>query len=115
VNSGPDDRWPDELERALRRWAGRPSRLAPSEAAARVRARIAAPSRRPPGLLVAAAAAAVALALAAGISERTTSAPPQAAAPALVVGPLPENVVLWWLDAETPVYFVIGPPANGGS
>jgi len=29
---------------------------------------------------------------------------------------LPDNVVQWWLDPDTPVYFVIGPaePDEGG-
>jgi hypothetical protein len=28
--------------------------------------------------------------------------------------PLPENVVQWWLDDQTPVYFVLGPADSKG-
>ena len=34
--------------------------------------------------------------------------------PLPTAAPLGDNVVLWWLDADTPVYFVIEPPRSGG-
>ena len=127
-----DGDWPAEVVEALRRKAARPSSMTPAEAARRVGRRLESPRpRRRRWLVPAAVTAAVLLALTSvRRPPREPVAPPARAVPVaragpagpaahapIVIGPLPDNVVLWWLDPETPVYFVLAPPAprKGGS
>jgi len=108
----------DRFEAEFRQWGRRSAGTAPGTAATRILARIRAgrPRARPAWGLAWAAAVALALAgswLIGGLSPRAPSPTPTAGYGAV---PLPDNVVLWWLDPETPVYFVIRPaePGEGG-
>ena len=104
------------FEHALRAWGGREPRTSPRTAATRVRGNL---SSRPPGILqfrlVEVAAAVLVLLIGTwwllsgnGELPRTATAPSQLTA--MQALPLDDNVVLWWLDPETPVYFVLAPP-----
>ncbi len=100
----------ERVERALREWGQRPPVTSSAAAAGLVVARLArrrVPRLRRPLLLAAAATAIVLVAGWFGLKPTWTPAgnPTIAAAPA----PLPDNVVVWWLDSETPVYFVMRP------
>jgi hypothetical protein len=103
-----------DFDRAFSTWARRPVPTPPEEAAGRVRAAIE-PARRPSQVrAVLALAASVVLALAAWLAVRSalTPAPQQQQAqlePPIV---LEDDVVVWWLDPETPVYFSL-PQARG--
>lgn len=114
-----DENWPEGLDDALRRRAARVPAISPEEASHRVRARIGPrPSRHRPVIVTTATVAAVlALALTLGHRDRRglQGQEPRPVESTVAVEPLPENVVQWWLDPQTPVYFVVGPPtANGG-
>lgn len=110
----------DRFDDAFKRWARRPPRTPPGEAAARLRQRL--PPRRPRRPFAAGslrlAAAAVGLVLVLGVAW-LLSRPGPVAPPAeeLAVPPLDENVVLLWLDRQTPLYLTVAPPAapKGGS
>ncbi len=93
---------------AWRRWAGRPPRLSPEDAARRVQSRIAV-AERPARFRLALAGACAVLVLAAGAWLATRPRSPQTRSASAMTPPLPENVVVWWLDPETPVYFVTQP------
>lgn len=108
----------DRFDAALRDWGGRGPRTPAATAAARVVSQIGAPSAqghagwrvRP---FMTAVAAAALVAVVAGVVWWSRDAGP-ARAPsgrtaAELPPTLPENVVQFWLDAETPVYFVTGP------
>jgi hypothetical protein len=108
------------FERALRAWGRRPPRLSAGSAAARIDERL---DRRQlrlhPWRLVAAAATIVAIV--GGVWLLSVDGPrspervgPAAPSPGPTVPPLGDDVVLWWLDSETPVYFVIDSPDSGG-
>ena len=112
MNTRPDGPSDERLEGALREWGQRPPATPPGAAARLALARIRGSRARSLGLRSLVAVSSLALVLASvwlGVRmmeppsrfDRLTvdEAPP----------PLPENVVLWWLDAETPVYFVTGP------
>jgi hypothetical protein len=108
--SDPPDR-PD-FERALREWGRRPPRTSPEAAASRVVRRLAAPtvSRRLPRLAwVAATITVVAAGTWYAVRNGGDGLPvtPPAAVADVAAMPLGDNVVLWWLDEETPVYFVL--------
>lgn len=100
----------------LRRWAGRPPRTPPETAGRRIAARLG-PSRGGlPVWRMAAAAAAMLLMVWGGRSllelgdgDRHGNGAPAAITSSedFVPPPLDENVVLWWLDDNTPVYFVL--------
>ena len=102
-----------DFDRAFSAWARRPLPTSPEQGAQAVRAAIERTRRPAPARLVLALAAAVVLALAAWLAVRPalTPAPQQQAQlePAIV---LEEDVVVWWLDPETPVYFSL-PQARG--
>jgi len=110
----------DRFDAALRDWGGRGPRTPAATAAARVVSKIGERSAqgrtglRLPRFMAAAAAAAL-VAVVAGVvwlSRDSGPAPtPSASARTSVELPpaLPDNVVQFWLDAETPVYFVTGP------
>jgi len=106
------------FEAHLRVWGARAPTTPPHAAGAAVVARLSRWPRRALAFRLATAVAAVALALSGvliarhGSPRSTPSAEPLAS-----IHPLPDNVVQFWLDAETPVYFVMGPerPNQGGS
>jgi hypothetical protein len=108
-----DDRDTDRFQPALREWARKPPGTPAAVAGQRVAARIAAARPRSawtgtwaPRL---AAACAVTVVLAGVLVWRTGPLPPTVS-PVVDAPPvLPENVVVFWLDAETPVYFVVAP------
>lgn len=120
MTSHDEKDWPEGVTDALRRNAAEAPRISSREASRRIRGRIESrPPRRRHRLVLAAVGAAVLFAVL-SLPKTTPKVEPPAppAAPAeVVIGPLPENVMLWWLDAETPVYFVLAPPAprQGGS
>ncbi len=107
----------EAFDAALREWAVRP---AGRSAEAALRAATAAPAKRTVGARwwLPAAVVATVLVAAAGVwltSGRAPDAfPPRLAAAA--ARPLDDNVVLWWIDPDTPVYFVLdaGKPGKGG-
>jgi hypothetical protein len=110
------------LEKALREWAKASPRTPAADAARRVRERIRAggprPSRTRVGWQVVAIASALVVAVAAAtMLWRGPGSPPGASRASGAPPVLPENVVVFWLDAETPVYFVVGPAgdAPGGT
>jgi hypothetical protein len=108
------------FERALRAWGRRPAGLTAESAAARIDDRIDRRERRfPYWRLVAATATVVAIVGGTWLASLDGSrAPEQVRSPdpsaGLIAPPLDDNVVLWWLDSETPVYFVIESPDSGG-
>jgi hypothetical protein len=109
------DRNGSRFDEAFRRWAQRPPSTAPEVAATRVVARLG----RRTGValrwrLALAGALLLGIPLALWLIPRNGEAlPPAMPAPAATVMsslPLDDNVVLSWLDPETPVYFVMSPP-----
>jgi hypothetical protein len=109
------------FDRALREWAKRDPRTPADAAATRVVARL---GRRPVvrfGWRLAATTAATALLLAVGLwavlgdgEPRRGTAQPTVDTAGLVAPPLDSTVVLWWLDPETPVYFVLNHSESTG-
>lgn len=108
-----------EIERFEERfgsWGRRPATLPPGVAAARILARIRPPR---PGSgrawrLACAAAILVALVgswIVGGRAGHAPSPPPLAEHETV---PLPDNVMVIWLDPETPVYFVMRPAEPDG-
>ena len=104
------------FDEALRQWGRRPPRTAPEVAAARVVARL---GRRTGRVfrwrLAMAGAMLLGIPLVLWLAPRngeqlpvTIPALPPAAT-AMASPPLDDNVVLTWLDPETPVYFVLSP------
>ncbi len=102
-----------DFDRAFAAWARRPLGVPPEEGARRVLAAITQARRPVPIRPLLALAAAVVLALAAWLALRPALPPPvqqQARLEPPIV--LEEDVVVWWLDPETPVYFSL-PQARG--
>ncbi|MCL4814267.1 MAG: hypothetical protein KJ061_17385 [Vicinamibacteraceae bacterium] len=100
----------DHVEDRIRQWGLRPPATSPAAAARQTVARIAnqGPAPRwPRRLAFASAAFLAALALWLVLAQRPR--PIQESASVDLPPTLPENVVLFWLDAHTPVYFVTGP------
>jgi hypothetical protein len=98
--------------RAFRRWGERPSGTAPRVAARRVLGALPEPRAPFRPWLLAASAAVMLLAFLALWQVGWRPQPTVVAAATLE--PLADNVVLWYVEPETPVYFVLGPPATGG-
>ena len=98
----------EQFEARLRRWGGRPPSLPPAFAASRVIGQL--PGNRRAGvpwLRLAAVAAMLALVTV----TVWVSAPPRRVPEAVaVLGS--DQVVQFWLDSETPIYFVL-PPFGG--
>lgn len=114
-----------QFEDAWRRHAARPPATSPQEAAGQVLQRLAEgetaarekAARRRPLRLAAATAVVVLVLVAATVLLRPPdrpSVPPRAGEVAETALP-PEGVVVLWLDAETPLYLTLEPPANGGA
>ena len=98
----------DRFESALHAWGSRPPQTPAEHAATRVvasltRRRPTQPWRRPAWV----AAAVVLLAVVMWLAP--TRQAPRVASNGVAATPIDDNVVLWWLDDETPVYFVLGP------
>jgi hypothetical protein len=98
----------------FRRWASRPAGTSTRRASDRVAAAL--PDRQqtarlPLTFLAAAAALVMAVAGAMWVATPRNAGAPSAARGVDSVRPLPleENVVLWWIDPDTPVYFVLQP------
>ena len=116
------DRQTDRFDTEFREWAREVPRTPAHVAARQVKARLDEPGRRAsrsgtwaPRL---AAACGLVLIVASGVllwRPGTPTAPTPTSADALPV--LPENVVVFWLDADTPVYFVVAPlgDSSGGT
>ncbi|MGD8375218.1 MAG: hypothetical protein PVF68_03685 [Acidobacteriota bacterium] len=109
-----------DFDEAFRDWGRRPSPTAPEVAATRVVARL--ESRAGRALrwrfaVVIATTMLLGIPLALwlmphGGGPLSTTPPTRAAHPAAAMPtpPLDDNVVLSWLDPETPLYFVLSPP-----
>ncbi|MGE5236114.1 MAG: hypothetical protein ACM3O7_07190 [Acidobacteriota bacterium] len=97
------------FEDALRGWGGGPPRIDAGTAARRVLARLPERTRPLSWWRMAAAAGAVALLFIGAWYGARSPSPPHVAASRLTVPPLPDNVMVFWLDSETPVYFVLSP------
>jgi len=106
----------ERFEEDLRRWGSRPPATPPEEAARQLTAMLPPVAARLPVWRMAAAAAAVLLLVCgswAGLrfGGGDMPVPHPADGPGhtaeFVPPPLDENVVLWWLDDKTPVYFVL--------
>lgn len=112
------DRKLERFDEELRGWGRRPPATPSGKAATRVLARIRASRMGPRKARGLAWAAAVLLAVlgVSWIGGRAGRAPLPSPLPEHEAVPLPDNVVLWQLDPETPVYFVIrpAPPGEGG-
>lgn len=98
----------DRFESALEAWGKRPPRTPPEHAATRVLAslpRQAGGRRwwRPVWV------AATTLLLAVAVWLVPSRQAPHIAQNGIAPAPLDDNVVMWWLDDETPVYFVLEP------
>jgi hypothetical protein len=110
---------PSDFERAFREWGGREPRTPASVARTRLGARL---EQRPRNLglwrLAVASVGTVVVAFAAWLGAQDVGiAPMDIPVPAPAAGdaapPLGDDVVLWWLDKDTPVYFVLSPPDSG--
>jgi len=104
-SSGPDnDR--DRFDAAFRTWSDQPPARDAGRAARRVLAALPQQSEPFPWRRLAAAAAVLVLVfLGSWYGARERVAGPGATAVATPA--LPENVMVFWIDAETPVYFVL--------
>ncbi|MDH3746473.1 MAG: hypothetical protein OES47_15350 [Acidobacteriota bacterium] len=107
--------WRSRFDRAFEDWARRPPPTPPDQAAARLVARL--PKRRRRGVMtagrprLATVVAGLGLAIAIGwlISGLGTSVTDEVLPP-----PLDENVVVLWLDDQTPLYLTVALPATKG-
>lgn len=98
----------DRFESVLREWGRRGSPTPAEFAATRVVAEL--PRPRPPRRWPRPVwAAAGLLLLLVALWLVPTQQAPQVARNGVAAAPLDDNVVLWWLDDETPVYFVLAP------
>lgn len=112
----------ERFEHEFRRWGGRPPRTQPETAGRRIAARLGPAHTGLPLWRMAAAAAAMLLVVwgSWGLLRLGNGTPHGHGSPtafsrseAYVPPPLEENVVLWWLDDKTPVYFVLEPGDQG--
>jgi len=112
VNKAPEERFED----AFKRWAERPPRLSPEQAAARMASLIRErQQRRQPRWAFAAAAAALFAVVAVAFHWARLSTLPPAPQPVIAVQeapPLGEGEVLMWLDKDTLLYMTFQPPAE---
>lgn len=108
----------DRFEDALRDWAARPLDTSAEKAAREVIARL--PERRTGGWAVGpswqlgTAAAGLALLLVVGWMTLPTAPESSRLTDDLALPPIPHDVVLLWLDDETPLYLTVAPPATEG-
>jgi hypothetical protein len=107
----------DRFDQEYRRWGRRPAATPPGTASTRIRALIRSGRTASPRWNLAWAAALVLAVVGSWLLGGRTGHAPSPSPPAVHEAvALPDNVVLWWLDPETPVYFVIRPaePEKGG-
>jgi hypothetical protein len=108
-----DERGRSDFDRALGEWGRRAPRTSPETAARRIERLVAAPRepQRRPRLAWIAATIIVAAMGTWFVVRNGGDLPPPVTPPSIVADvttlPLDDNVVLWWLDEETPVYFVL--------
>jgi hypothetical protein len=107
-----DHREPDHFDEAFSAWARRAPSTPADVAARRMAARLADASQAAAGAGAwarrIAVTCGVVLVVASGVLLWRSEAPPPRPSPAVEVLPvLPDNVVIFWLDPETPVYFVV--------
>jgi hypothetical protein len=118
VNNDPENHEQRErrFDGALRRWGGRDPRTRPEAAATRVLAHLPSSAWRfvHRRALAVAAVAVLALIGLGWLALRNGGVPPSlpmtSQVAAMHIPTLDDNVVLWWVDPETPVYFVLTPP-----
>ena len=112
------DQKPDRFDESFKSWAERSPRTPAHEAARQVVAQL--PERRRgwsvtgSGWRIATAAAGLALLLVVGWATLPRPPGPSAALQEVALPPLPADVVLLWLDEETPLYLTVAPPATKG-
>lgn len=106
------------FDEAFRSWAERSPRIPAREAARQVVARLPARQKRErfSGNALRLAAAAAGLSLLLIVGWYTVPIPPDPSSTALDLDlpPLSEDVVLLWLDDETPLYLTVARPATKG-
>lgn len=108
----------DPFDEALKRWGGRSPRTPAEEAARRVMANV--PERRSgtwftgTGRRLATASVGLALLLVVGWMTLPHRSSPLPRSQEIALPPLSEDVVLLWLDDETPLYLTVAPPAAKG-
>jgi hypothetical protein len=113
-----DRRDRSDFDRAFGAWGRRGPRTSPEAASRRVAELVAAPRtvQRRPRLSWVAATILVAAVGTWYVVRNGGDLPPPIAPPPEVADfatlPLDDNVVLWWLDKETPVYFVLKSPKD---
>jgi hypothetical protein len=99
------------FEENFREWVGRDTRTAPERAAQRVLERLPAREGALAPWRIAAAAVLTLAALGAIWWGARGDHPVSTAVGSVMSSPvLQEGVVLWWIEPNTPVYFVLGPP-----
>ena len=108
----------EHFDKAFKSWAGQPPVTPPDRAARQVLAGIAERRQQSwlPGhwLPAASAAAALMLVLVIGWVTLPNATAPRVDARPVHLPPLEENVVLLWLDDQTPLYLTVAPPATKG-
>ncbi|MEW6338149.1 MAG: hypothetical protein ACOY3Y_20485 [Acidobacteriota bacterium] len=97
-----------DFESALRDWGERPPQTPPGVAARRLVLPARVPSRLPLWQLAAAAVLVWGVFLGAWYGAFGPAVGP-AVTVSTVMEPLPDNVMVFWVDAQTPVYFVLSP------
>jgi hypothetical protein len=99
-----------DFESALRRWGEGPPKT-PADAAVR---RLVLPPRTSPRLPLwrLAAAALLIWGVFLGTWYGALDPEPRSATTSTAMEPLPDNVMVFWVDAQTPVYFVLSPPGS---
>jgi len=108
----------ERFDEALKTWAKRSPQTPAHEAARQVVARLS--ERRTGGWLMgnslrfATAAAGLALLLVVGWVTLPKAPGTLASTPEVALPPLPDDVVLLWLDDETPLYLTVALPATEG-
>lgn len=111
-----NDRETDRFESAFRKWASRAPSTSSSDGARHVVARVGSTGRLTLAGVWAqrlAVACGLVLVAASGVLIWRSQTPPAAPTATAEATPmLPDNVVIFWLDAETPVYFVVGPMSD---
>jgi len=105
---GPEhERNVEQFEERMRRWGGRPPSLSPAHAASRVVGRLPERGAATPWLRLAAVTAMLVL-----VAVTAWLGRPSRAGQTAMATPGSDQVVQFWLDSQTPVYFVL-PPFGG--
>jgi hypothetical protein len=109
----------DNFDQVFKSWAERLPETPPNQAAAQVVGQLTEQGGNTlfVGSRMRFAAAAATLMLAVVVGWMTLRPEPPAAVPAtteVALPPLEENVILLWLDEQTPLYLTVAPPATKG-